>query len=158
MNNTTINRLLAKASPTNLSALSAGAFFRGDKSELERLFGALPAQSKTARIEVFVQHHALVERILLLALDYWKNKSTILSLQLVAALPDMPDDKRKLNDFLIQAHHAKNATITEAMRTACEDSGTSFDDVFAFAGIETETDGKPIPKLLEEYQAMFGKV
>lgn len=156
MNNTSVTRLLTKASPATLSALIAGAFFRVDKSELERLYGILPGQAKNARIEVFIQHHALVEGMLLLALDYWKTRATSLSLELVAALPDMPEEKRKLNDFLIRTQHAKIATIIEAMRTACEDAGISFDDVSAFAEIEIETEGQPIPKLLDEYRAMFG--
>lgn len=158
MKSPALNRILEKTPAESLAALSVGAFLRRDNTELERIYGALPSQSKTSRNEFFIRHHAMTESILLWSVEYWRTVATINTCLAVSLATNGGGDETTVASFLLNAHKAKQATLIEAMRRVCADAGIDFEDVAAFAEVDTGIDAKPIPKLIPEYVDMFGVV
>lgn len=160
MKSPALNRILEKAPPESLAALSVGAFLRRDNTELERIYGALPSQGNASRHEFFIRHHAMTESILLWTVEYWKTAATVNTcLAASIALPLAATgggDESAIATFLMNANKAKQATLIEAMRRICAETGIAFEDVAAFAEIDTDIDSKPIRKLISEYVEMFG--
>lgn len=152
MKSPALNRILEKSPAESLAALCTGALLRRDNTEIERIYGAIPNHAKASRTEFFIQHHAMTESILLWALEYWKTVATVRTCIAATLVPGISDKAK----FLQGAHEAKLATLIEAMRRICGDTGIDFEDVAAFAEIDTEIDAKPIPKLLPEFVEMFG--
>lgn len=153
MNRNTITRILERSPAESLAALSASAFFRGDITEHERVFAAIPSHSKTSRREFLIQHHAMAKFVLLWAVEYWKTIATIRAclIALLAADNGDGDDISAESAFLADAYKAKQASLVEAMRQICDQTGISFDDVAGFAEIEPCPEAAPIPKLVSEY-------
>ena len=156
MKSSTLNRILEKTSPQSLAAMSVGAFFRHDTTELERIYGALPSHRRESRREFFIQYHAMIENVLLWAVEYWKTVATINSCLVVSVAPGNDEKESSAATFLLNAHKAKQATLIEAMHKICADAGIDFKDVVTFAEIDTDIDAKPILKLIPEYVEMFG--
>jgi len=156
MKSPALNRILEKSPPESLAALSVGAFLRCDNIEIERIYAAIPSHGKVSRQEFFIRHHAMTESILLWALEYWKTHS--LTQSMTALIVDSEAAPRDIlgAELIHRANAAKLATLIEAMRQICADTGIDFQDIAAFAEIDTDTDSKPIPKLLEEYREVFG--
>lgn len=158
MKSPALNRILEKSPPECLAALSVGAFLRGDNTEMERIYGALPSQGRESRYEFFIRHHAMTESILLWAMEYWKAVATINTCHAVSLAANGDGDESSIATFLLNAHKAKLATLIEAMRRICADTGINFEDVAAFAELDANIDAHPIPKLVPEYVAIFGVV
>lgn len=156
MKSPALNRILEKTSPESLAALSVGAFFRYDATELERIYGVLPSHRRASRSEFFIQHHAMIENVLLWAIEYWKTVATINSCLVVSVAPGIDENESSAATFLLNAHKAKQATLIEAMHQICVDAGIDFKDVATFAEVDTDIDAKPILKLIPEYVEMFG--
>lgn len=156
MKSPTLNRILEKSPPESLAALSVGAFLRRDNTDIGRIYGALPSQVRASRHEFFIQHHAMTESILLWSVEYWKTVATINSCLAVSVAANRGGDERPIANFLLNAHKAKQATLIEAMRRICTDTGIAFEDVATFAEVDADIDAKPIPKLIPEYIELFG--
>lgn len=156
MKSPALNRILEKSPSESLAALSVCAFLRADTSEIDRIYGAIPSHGKGSRNEFFIQHHAMAESVLLWAVEYWKTVATVRTCVAATLAPGVTDKDANISTFLQRAHEAKLATLIEAMRSICVDTGINFDDVAAFAEVETDIDANPIPKLIPEYVAMFG--
>lgn len=156
MKSPALNRVLEKSPAESLAALSVGAFLRADQSEIERIYGAIPSHGKGSRNEFFIQHHAMTANVLLWAVEYWKTVATVRTCLVATLAPGVAETDANISTFLQRAHEAKLATLIEAMRRICADAGINFDDVAAFAEVETDIDAKPIPKLIPEYVAVFG--
>lgn len=156
MKSPALNRILEKTPPASLAALSVGAFFRLDNTELERIYGALPSHRRASRHEFFIQHHAIIENVLLWAIEYWKTVATINSCLAVSVISGIDKNESGAATFLLNAHKAKQATLIEAMRQICKEAGVSFEDVATFAEVDADIDAKPILKLIPEYVEMFG--
>lgn len=154
MKNPALNRILEKSPAESLAALCTSAFLRGDNTEIERIYGAIPSHAKASRTEFFVLNHALTEGVLLWALEYWKTVATVRTCIAATLVPGISDKA----SFLQSAYEAKLATLIEAMRRICADTGINFEDVAAFTEVDTNIDAKPIPKLLPEYVEMFGVI
>lgn len=155
MKNPALNRILEKSPAESLAALCTSAFLRGDNTEIERIYGAIPSHAKASRTEFFVLNHALTEGVLLWALEYWKTVATVRAC-LVALLSAEESSNAKASSFLADAYNAKAASLIAAMRRICADTGIDFDDVAAFAEVDTNIAAKPIPKLVSEFVEMFG--
>ena len=155
MKSPALNRILEKSPPESLAALSVSAFLRHDNTEIERIFGALPSQGKASRHEFFIRHHAMTESVLLWSVEYWKTIATVRAC-LVALLSTGENADAKASSFLADAYNAKAASLIEAMRRICADTGIDFEDVAAFAEVDGDVDAKPIPKLIHEYVELFG--
>jgi hypothetical protein len=157
MKSPTLNRILEKTPTASLAALSVGAFFRYDTTELERIYGALPSHRRESRREFFIQHHALTESILLWVIEFWKTHSMMQSM--TALIVDRESSPRDVigGDLIYRANKAKLASLVEAMRQICSANGIAFDDVTTFAEINVdEIDAQPIPELVPEYVELFG--
>ena len=155
MKSPALNRILEKSPPESLAALSVSALLRRDNAEIERIFGALPSQGKASRREFFIRHHAMTESVLLWSVEYWKTIATVRAC-LVALLSTGENADAKASSFLADAYNAKAASLIEAMRRICADTGIDFEDIAAFAEVDTNIDAKPIPNLVEEYREIFG--
>ena len=156
MNRTAMNRVLEKSPADSLAAMSTSSFLRGDTTELHRIYAALPAHGRASRHEFIVKHHAMTESILLWSVEYWKTVATINSCLAVSVAANSGDDERPIAAFLVNAHKAKQATLIEAMRRICDRMGIAFEDIAAFAEVDTDIDAQPIPKLIPEYVELFG--
>ena len=156
MKSPALNRILEKSPPESLAALSVSALLRRDNAEIERIFGALPSQGKASRHEFFIRHHAMTESVLLWVVEYWKTVATIRTCLATSLVPGIADKDANISSFLQRANEAKLSTLIEAMRRICADTGIDFEDVAAFAEVDTNIDAKPIPNLVEEYREIFG--
>lgn len=156
MKSPALNRILEKSPPESLAALSVSALLRADNTEIERIYGALPSKGRASRNEFFIQHHAMTESILLWTVEYWKTVATVRTCLAASLVPGITDKDANISSFLQRAHEAKQATLIEAMRRICADAGIDFEDVAAFAEVDTNIDAKPIPKLVTEYVELFG--
>lgn len=156
MKSPALNRILEKSPPESLAALSVSAFLRRDNTELERIYGALPSHGRVSRNEFFIRHHAMTESILLWSVEYWKTVATVQTCLAGSLAADGGGDETAVASFLLNAHKAKQATLIEAMRRICADNGIHFEDVAAFAEVETDIDAEPIPKLTPEYVELYG--
>ena len=151
-----LNRILEKSPPESLAALSVSAFLRCDNTEIERIYGALPSQGKASRHEFFIRRHAMTESIMLWAIEYWRTAATAQTCLVAAIAPGTTQIDADVSTFMLNAQKAKLATLIEAMRRICADTGVDFEDVATFAEVDTDIDAKPIPKLIPEYVEMFG--
>ncbi|MBK8319972.1 MAG: hypothetical protein IPL05_16060 [Betaproteobacteria bacterium] len=151
-----LNRILEKSPSESLAALSVSALLRCDNTEIERIYGALPSHGKASRHEFFIRHHAMTESILLWAIEYWRTAATAQTCLVAAIAPGTTQIDADVSTFMLNAHKAKLATLIEAMRCICFDTGIDFEDVAAFAEVDTEIDAKPIRKLIPEYVQIFG--
>lgn len=158
MKSPALNRILEKTPAESLAALSVSAFLRRDNTEIERIYGALPSHGRVSRGEFFIRHHAMTESILLWSVEYWKTVATVRTCLAVSVAADGGGDETTVASFLLDAHKAKQATLIEAMRRICADTGLDFEDVAAFAEVDGDVDAKPIPKLIQEYVELFGVV
>ncbi len=154
MKSPALNRILEKSPATSLAALCTSAFLRGDTAELNRIFSALPAHGLGSRREFLIKHHAMTESILLWCVEYWKTIATARAC-LVAALSS-DGEMVGASTFMADAHNAKAASLIEALRIICANSGIDFEDVAEFAEVEINSDAKPIPSLVSEYVETFG--
>ncbi len=154
MKSPALNRILEKSPAESLAALCTGALLRCDNTEIERIYGAIPSHAKSSRTEFFIQHHAMTESVLLWSVEYWKTVATVRTCIAATLVPGISDKA----SFLQSAYEAKLATLIEAMRRICADTGINFEDVAAFTEVDTNIDAKPIPKLLPEYVEMFGVI
>ena len=156
MKSPSLNRILEKSPAGSLAALSVGAFFRGDTQELHRIFGAMPSHIKASRREFFIQHHARTENVLLWAVEYWRTVANTQTCLVAAISPGGSKQETSIATFLLNAYKAKQATLIEAMRHICADTGIDFEDVAAFAEVEARIDAMPIPDLVKKYREIFG--
>jgi hypothetical protein len=156
MKSPALNRILEKIPPESLAALLVRAFLRCDNAEIDRIYGALPSHGKVSRHEFFIRHHAMTESILLWTIEYWRTAATAQTCLVAAIAPRTTQDDAAISTFFLNANKAKQATLIEAMRQICTNTGIDFEDVAAFAEVDTEIDAKPIPKLIPEYVEMFG--
>ena len=101
MKSPALNRILEKTPSASLAALSVGAFFRLDNTELERIYGALPSHRRASRHEFFIQHHAIIENVLLWAVEYWKTVATINSCLVVSVAPGMDEKESSAATLVI---------------------------------------------------------
>lgn len=157
MKSPALNRILEKTSPESLAALSVGAFFRYDATELERIYGALPSHRRASRNEFFIQHHAMTENVLLWSVEYWRTSSLMNSMS--ALIVDRESSPRDVvgGDLIYRANKAKLASLIEAMHQICSAQGIAFEDVATFAEINVEEiDAKPVPAMVAEFVEMFG--
>ena len=154
MKSPALNRILEKSPATSLAALCTSAFLRGDTAELNRIFSALPAHGLGPRREFLVKHHALTESVLMWCIEYLKTVATARAC-LVSALASAGQMVRE-STFLADAYNAKAASLVEALRIICANTGIDFEDVAEFAEIDVDIDAKPIPKLVDEYVQTFG--
>ena len=157
MKSPALNRILEKTPTDSLAALSVGAFIRSDITELERIYGSLPSHRRESRQEFFIQHHAIIESILLWAVDYWRTHSLMQSM--TALIVDRESSPRDIlgADFLHRANKAKLASLIEAMRQICSAQGIAFEDVATFAEINVDDiDAQPVPAMVAEFVDMFG--
>ena len=157
MKSPALNRILEKTSPESLAALSVGAFFRYDATELERIYGALPSHRRESRNEFFILHHALTESILLWVIEHLRTSSLMQSMTvLIVDCESSPHDILG-GEFIYRANKAKQASLIEAMRQICSTNGIAFKDVATFAEINVdEIDAKPVPAMVAEFVEMFG--
>ena len=156
MKSPALNRILEKSPAESLAALCTGAFLRCDNTEIERIYGAIPSHGKASRNEFFIQRHAMTEKVLLWSVEYWKTVATVRTCLAASLVPGIADKDANISTFFQRAHEAKLATLIEAMRRICADTGIDFEDVAAFAEVDTDIDGHPIPKLISEYVELFG--
>jgi hypothetical protein len=155
MKSPALNRIMEKTPTESLAALSVGAFIRSDATELERIYGALPSHRRESRQEFFIQHHAMIESILLWAVDYWRTHSLMQSMTaLIVDRESSPHDILGA-DFLHRTNKAKLASLIEAMRLICRAQGITFDDVATFAEIDTDIDAQPVPAMVAEFVEIF---
>ena len=150
----TIAAILDKTPADALAGLSTSSFMRGDTAELNRIFSALPAHGLGPRREFLVKHHALTESVLMWCIEYLKTVATARAC-LVSALASDGQMVRE-STFLADAYNAKAASLVEALRIICANTGIDFEDVAEFAEIDVDIDAKPIPKLVDEYVQTFG--
>lgn len=150
----TVAAILDKAPADALAGLSTSSFMRGDTAELNRIFAALPAHGISSRREFLIKHHALTEAVLMWCIEYLKTVANARAC-LVAALAS---DGQMVTEsmFLADAHNAKAASLVEALRIICANSGIDFEDVCEFAEVEITSDARPIPGLVNEYVETFG--
>ena len=153
----TIAAILDKTPADALAGLSTSSFMRGDTAELHRIFAALPAHGLGSRREFLIQHHAMIESILLWAVEYWRTHSLMRSM--TALIVDRESSSRDVvgGDLIYRANKAKLASLIEAMRQLCSDRGITFEDVTNFAEINVdEIDAQPVPAMVAEFVEMFG--
>jgi hypothetical protein len=156
MKSPTLNRILEKTPTASLAALSVGAFFRYDTTELERIYGALPSHRRESRREFFIQHHALTESILLWVIEFWKTHSMMQSM--TALIVDRESSPRDVigGNLIYRANKAKLASLIEAMRQICSANGITFEDVATFAEVNVdEIDVQPVTAMVTEFVDMF---
>lgn len=156
MKATALNRILEKTSTESLAALSVGAFFRSDTTEMARIYGALPSHSSASRHEFVIQHHAMTEGALLWAVEYWKTSALMQSMTALIVDPESSPRDILGAEIIHRANKAKLASLIEAMRQICSDYGMVFEDVATFAEVDVAIDAQPIPAMVAEFVGMFG--
>lgn len=128
-----IMKLYEKTPATTLATLAAGAFFRGDNTELNEVVTALESKERVEQMRFLHRDGVLTSTVLTWALDCQTTYAKLLEYKIAGLGAD--DQTTQFARFMSEAMQRRLASLLKAMMEVCADCGLDFEDVQSAAGI-----------------------
>ena len=153
-----IEKLYDKTPAEALATLATGAFLRADTEELHRVVGAVGNRQAGAQLRYSHHQHGLTTTTLLWCLDCRSTYSSILELRLAVECAGLGEKEALFADFMGRPMQGRLASLLEAMRQMCDESGLDFEDVKRNPGISDmafRDDVPVIPGAVTEFVVQY---